>query len=71
MASYNVNIVTQSEIFMLVYVRTAEFRFSDMIDTSSPERSRSAAEDHLLLRQWLEVEDMLVERGSSDPHEVI
>jgi hypothetical protein len=60
----DVNIVTRSGISMLVYVRMAKLRFPGTSDNPSPERPRRAAEDQLLLQQWLEVEEMLLERGA-------
>jgi hypothetical protein len=35
-----------------------------MTDNAAPERPRRAVENQFLLQQWLEVEEMLLERGA-------
>lgn len=60
----DINIVCPSGFSMLAFnVRVAIECFSGMTDNPSPESPRRAVEDQFLLQQWLEVEEMLVEKG--------
>jgi hypothetical protein len=60
----NVNIVNQSGVSMLAIVRHLISEIAVKVDTSH-ENSRRA-QDAFLLEQWREVENMLVEKGTSD-----
>ena len=56
----DVNILSQAGNSMLAYVGITKQLFSGMTD----ENPRRLVEDFFLLQQWLEVEEMLVERGA-------
>jgi hypothetical protein len=58
----DVNIVSQSGKSILAFVCTAKMRLSGMTDNPTSERPRRAVEDQFLLQQWLEVEEMPMER---------
>jgi hypothetical protein len=60
----DVNIVSPSGHSMLAHARMRKEFFSGMTDSPTPERPRRAAEDQFLLQQWLEVEEMLMDRGA-------
>jgi hypothetical protein len=71
----DVNITNQSGQSFLVWVRTAIMTISDkdvrsivsaVSDATSISDSLDQVKDQFLLRQWREIEEMLVERGAED-----
>jgi ankyrin repeat protein len=50
------------ESFLVWVVRTVEYFSDKVVECDNPDR----VQDQLLLRQWREIEEMLVERGAPD-----